>query len=288
MNVSNKRGLNRMSVFKSVTKQDLTDPSVKWIDARFSLKDPEEGRREYAAAHIQGAVHWDLEEDLSDMQKKGGRHPLPGRLELTDLFRKSGLQLDDKIIVYDGGGEPFAARAWWILTYAGFRQVSIALQGFKQLKALGAETECEIAIPEPTSVEPRWNEKILARKEEVANMLTQEDGGLLIDARAAVRYRGEHEPLDKIAGHIPGAENFDWSQLAPAGMFEVEGEAAARLLEMAGTERQVTVYCGSGVTAAPLFAMLLEMGRTDIRLYAGSYSDWIEDGDQEVETGDRL
>ncbi len=276
-----------MSVFKAVTKRDLTDPSVKWIDARFSLKDPEEGRRQYAAAHIEGAVHWDLEEDLSDMEKKGGRHPLPGRHELTELFRRSGLQIEDEIIVYDGGGEPFAARAWWILTYAGFRHVSIALQGYEQLESLGGKTDRVLAEPVPTAVEPQWEDKILAHKADVADMLTEEEGGLLIDARAAVRYRGEHEPLDKVAGHIPGAQNFDWAQLAPEGMFEAEGEAAARLLEMAGAGRRVTVYCGSGVTAAPLFAMLQELGRTDIRLYAGSYSDWIEDGDREVETGDR-
>ncbi|GKV67990.1 thiosulfate sulfurtransferase [Sporosarcina sp. NCCP-2716] len=277
-----------MSVFKSVTERDLADPSVKWIDARFSLKDPAEGRRQYEAAHIQGAVHWDLEKDLSDMQKKGGRHPLPDRQKMEELFRKSGLQLDDEIIIYDGGGEPFAARAWWILIYAGFRHVSIALQGFEQLKTLGAETEREIAVPEPTGVEPKWNDGILAVKEDVASMTDQTDSGLLIDARAPERYRGEHEPLDKIAGHIPGAENFDWAQLAPDGMFETDGEASARLLGMAGTGRQITVYCGSGVTAAPLFAMLHEKGKTDIRLYAGSYSDWIEDGDKEVETGGRL
>ncbi|WP_040286693.1 sulfurtransferase [Sporosarcina koreensis] len=274
-----------MSVFKQVTKEQLADPKIRWIDARFSLQDPEAGRRQYDEGHIRGAVHWDLEKDLSDMTAKGGRHPLPSRDRLTALFRKSGLRPDDEIIVYDDGGEPFAARAWWILQYAGFRNAFISLEGFGGLEKLGGDIEQAAPAPAPTSVEPEWNESILAHKEDVADLTERPGEGLLLDARAAERYRGEVEPLDRVAGHIPGAKNFDWSQLASDGTFDRDGEAAGRLAEMAGSGEPVTVYCGSGVTAAPLFAMLKEKGIRDVRLYAGSYSDWIEDGDREVETG---
>lgn len=274
-----------MTVFKHVTKQELENPAVRWIDARFSLQDPGAGAEQYRYSHVEGAVHWDLEKDLSDMGKKGGRHPLPDRGRLTELFRSSGLQLDDPIIVYDSGGEPFAARAWWILKYAGFRNAAISLEGFDALQAAGARVTDSRPETVRSDVVPEWDGSLLASKEQAAELSERREEGLLLDARAAARYRGEHEPLDRVAGHIPGAKNFDWSQLVNAGMIDPDGPAAKRLGEAAELRQPVTVYCGSGVTAAPLFAMLKEKGLEHVRLYAGSYSDWIEDGDREVAAG---
>lgn len=272
-----------MKVFKSLVESNR-DMSYKWIDTRFSLTDPKEGSHHYRNSHIVDAIHWDLEKDLSDMQKSGGRHPLPDRAALTELFRKSGLHLDDEIVLYDNGGEPFAARAWWILQYGGFKNVSIALEGFEELVRLGFPTDAKKVHPERSLVEPKWNSTILASKTDVKNLIeTNQD--VLLDARAAIRYRGEHEPLDAIAGHIPGARNFDWAQLTEHGRFELSGKGVRDLVKMADPQQPITVYCGSGVTAAPLYAMLTEKGYSNVRLYAGSYSDWIEGGDLPIETG---
>lgn len=272
-----------MNVFKSMSAQN-SDQQLKWIDARFSLMEPEAGVQLYSESHIKNAVHWDLEKDLSDMQKSGGRHPLPDREALTELYRKSGLELDDEIIIYDNGGEPFAARAWWILNFGGFTNVSISIDGYEELVKLGFPTDSNVVHPEHSIVKPEWNNSILASKEDVMNLIEAKKD-LLLDARAAARYRGEHEPLDAIAGHIPDAQNFDWAQLAENGRFEISGEGVRRLEKMADLEQPITVYCGSGVTAAPLFAMLTEKGYSNVRLYAGSYSDWISDGDLPIETG---
>ncbi|MBD7906914.1 sulfurtransferase [Sporosarcina gallistercoris] len=272
-----------MNVFKSLTEQNRDEP-YKWIDARFSLTDPEAGSHLYSESHIVNAIHWDLEKDLSDMQKSGGRHPLPDQETLTELYRKSGLHLDDEIIIYDNGGEPFAARAWWILQFGGFKNVSISLEGFEELVNLGFPSDSNTVHPERSLVVPEWNPSILASKEDVKNLIeTKQD--ILLDARAAARYRGEHEPLDAIAGHIPGARNFDWAQLTENGRFETSGEGVRGLVKMADPQQPITVYCGSGVTAAPLYAMLTEKGYSYVRLYAGSYSDWIADGDLPIETG---
>lgn len=275
-----------MRVFQSMTETLTRTSSIKWIDARFSLQDPLAGEKAYKQEHIQDAVHWDLENDLSDMRKSGGRHPLPDREALTELFRKSGLQIDDEIVVYDDGGNPFSARAWWILKYGGFQRVSIALEGYEEIKSLGIKTQKEIAEPKRSNVEPIWNESILASKEDVQKLVEENSGELLVDARAAVRFRGEHEPLDAIAGHIPGAQNFDWSQLTELGRFNTSSAAAKRLENLTDKDDAITVYCGSGVTAAPLYAMLSEKGYSNVRLYAGSYSDWISGGDLPIETGE--
>ncbi|WOV85461.1 sulfurtransferase [Sporosarcina jeotgali] len=273
-----------MHVFKSMAGQN-NGQKRKWIDARFSLQDPKAGKDSYCQRHIQHAVHWDLEKDLSDMKKSGGRHPLPDHATLTELYRKSGLHLDDEIIIYDNGGEPFAARAWWMLKFGGFKNVFISLEGFEDLEKLGFSIDENVVTPERSSVEPMWNESILASKEDVKNQVAARGEDLLIDARAGARYRGEHEPLDAIAGHIPGAQNFDWAQLTGNGRFETSGEGVRDLQRMADPEQPITVYCGSGVTAAPLYAMLTEKGYLNVRLYAGSYSDWIAGGDLPIETG---
>lgn len=256
----------------------------KWIDARFSLQDPLAGEFVYRSGHIKGAVHWDLEKDLSDMQTSGGRHPLPDHDALTELYQRSGIELDDEIIIYDNGGEPFAARAWWVLQYGGFTNVHISLEGYEGLVETGEAFETEIPVFERSSVRPQWNESILALKEDVRQLVDEKSEEVLLDARAGERYRGEHEPLDPIAGHIPSAQNFDWAQLVKEGMFEIAGEGICQLERMVKKDQSVTVYCGSGVTAAPLYAMLKEKGYSHVRLYAGSYSDWISEGDLPVET----
>lgn len=270
-----------MQVFISV--KDIDTKQAKWIDARFSLQDEERGRKAYRENHIAGALHWDLAEDLSDKNVPGGRHMLPSKEKLTELFRKSGLQLDDTIVIYDDGGSPFALRAWWILHYAGFDNAYVLHEGINELQAAGFETNAEAAAAERSAVEPLWRDDVYADRRSVEQVVAGTRDAKLVDARAAVRYRGEHEPLDKKAGHIPTAQNFDWELLKTDGKYDVK-QAADALRGIVSAEEDVIVYCGSGVSATPLFAALKELGYPNVQLYAGSFSDWISDNDAPVET----
>ncbi|MCG7343071.1 sulfurtransferase [Sporosarcina sp. ACRSL] len=270
-------------VFKSI--KDVNGDDVKWIDARFSLQDNKAGRKKFEEGHIKGALYWDLEEDLSDMTVKSGRHPLPDKEKLTALFRKSGLELDNRILVYDDGGSPFAARAWWILQYGGFKNSFIIQEGFEELQNFGVAVSKNEYIPEQSNVNPVWNETIFASRDLVEQTVEGNTGNVLLDARSAERYRGEVEPIDPIAGRIPGALNFDWEQLKKDGSFNLNGDVKNQLAQVVNDDDEVIVYCGSGVTAALLFAMLKQSGYEHVKLYVGSYSDWISREVVEVEKG---
>lgn len=269
------------NVFISVKDVDFT--TTKWIDTRFSLQDVQEGQRKYEFSHVTGAVYWDLERDMSDMTKTAGRHPMPEKDALTALFRASGLSLDDPIVIYDDGGSPFAARAWWLLQYAGFTNAVIALEGFEAIMQAGIPVDELASKPVATPVSPVWDEGLYASRRFVEETVAGETSSVLVDARSAQRYRGEQEPIDPIAGRIPGALNFDWEQLKKDGVYNLDEAVKEQLARVVDPAQQVTVYCGSGVTAAPLYAMLKHNGFADVRLYVGSYSDWISQEDAKVE-----
>lgn len=271
-------------VFISV--KDIAVDEVKWIDARYALQDSEYGKKQYETMHVKNAVHWDLSDDLSDLKNGGGRHPLPTKEALTTLFEKSGLHLDDQIVVYDDGGSPFATRAWWILQYAGFKHAFVLLEGIDALKEAGVPMESDVKQVQKTSVKPEWQDELLVLRPEVEEIAQGKHPSTLVDARANARYRGEHEPLDRVAGHIPTALNFDWEQLKQDGVYDLSDEAKAKLEKLAENHEELTVYCGSGVTATPIYAMLTHLGYDHIRLYAGSYSDWVSKEDAVVETGE--
>lgn len=259
--------------------ETLDTETTRWIDARYELGNPEAGEALYKQEHIKGAVYWDLEKDMSDMSSNAGRHPMPSDGQLEQLIKKSGLSHGDTIVVYDQGGSPFAARAWWLLKYCGFEQVFISRLGFDGLKAKGAKVSSEIPHFEAVQWDPQFNTDIFADRQYVKNIIKGEELGILLDARSAERYSGAKEPIDRVAGRIPGAHNFDWSQLVRSGKFDTEADFSA----VAQPHEPVVVYCGSGVTAAPLYAMLAEKGYHSVRLYTGSYSDWITDPENEVE-----
>lgn len=272
------------NVFVSLNEIDVN--KVKWIDARYALQDATYGKKAYGEAHVKGAVHWDLSEDLSDLENGGGRHPLPTQAALTDLFERSGLTLDDQIVVYGDGGDPFATRAWWILHYAGFTNAVVLLEGVAALNEAGLPFDNVIPVVERTVVQPNWQEEILVTRPEVEDIVAGKKKATLVDARANARYKGEHEPLDRVAGHIPTALNFDWEQLKQEGVYTATEAVKAELDHLATNHENLTVYCGSGVTATPIFAMLTHLGYDNIHLYAGSYSDWVSEEDAEVETGE--
>ena len=252
----------------------------RFIDTRFNLQDRLWGQKSYEEAHIEGAIYWDLEQDLSDMSKSEGRHPMPSKEQLQMLFENAGLTLDDTIYIYDQGGAPFAPRAWWMLKYANFKNVYIVNGGYDQLKEAGFATTNEISEFTPSTLSISWNESIYASRQHVKNIVDGEVKATLLDARAAQRYRGEIEPLDKVAGHIPTAKNYDWEQLKSGTTLQPNEQ----LQHTVSKDEDVVVYCGSGVTASPVYAALADAGYDNIKLYVGSYSDWITQ--YEVETGE--
>lgn len=270
------------TVFISV--KDINHEEYKWIDTRFSLADDQAGFNKYEENHVMNAVYWNLNTDLSDLTKQAGRHPLPNKEDLVELFQSTGLSLGDAIIIYDDGGNPFATRAWWILQYAGFTQAFIALEGFEEIKNSGIPVDQTKPELKRTTVSPNWNEAIYATREDVEEIVDSSEGEVLLDARAAERYRGEVEPLDKIAGHIPGAVNFDWEQLKKDGQFYLDEAVKDKLDEVVQSTGTITVYCGSGVTAAPVYAALKHYGYEEVRLYVGSYSDWSSKEGAKIET----
>jgi|GEM_PF-137596 len=259
--------------------ETIDTENYRWIDARFDLKDSAWGSESFAAEHVEGAIHWDLENDLSDMASANGRHPMPSKEQLTQLFQAAGLELTDSIAVYDQGGSPYAARAWWLLAYAGFEHAYISRVGFDELKQQGIATSNESTSYPASAVAPEFQDHLFATRKDVQQIVDGKELGVLIDARSPERYAGINEPIDAVAGRIPGARNYDWSQLVSNGAFRKDEEFGGLLQP----KEPAVVYCGSGVTAAALYAMLAEKQHEGLKLYVGSYSDWISDEDSVVE-----
>ena len=180
------------NVFVSV---DQVETPARFIDVRFNLMDKNEGQAQYEKEHIAGAVYFDLERDLSDMSKKDGRHPMPEKAQLINLFESAGLQLTDVIYVYDQGGAPFAPRAWWMLKYAGFENVSIVNGGYDALKKAGYATTSNKESFDRSTITANWQENTYADRDYVKAITEGKVDAMLLDARAAIRYRGEQEPL---------------------------------------------------------------------------------------------
>lgn len=258
-----------------VTAKDIQQKNVRFVDTRFSLQNSHAGQEMYNDGHLKDAVYMDLEQDLSDMSSSSGRHPLPTKDKLKNWFELNGFLYSDEIVIHDQGGMPFAPRAYWIFKYAGFPSVYILREGYTQLVENGFETSMEKPIYNKTTLNLKWDKSILSERVAVKMVVDGVKNGLLLDARSAERYRGEVEPIDPVAGHIPTARNFDWEQLKRNGTFMTKGDIEEQLKNVVGKHEEITVYCGSGVTAAPLYAMLREADYPNVKLYIGSYSDWI-------------
>ncbi|MCW3150122.1 sulfurtransferase [Stutzerimonas stutzeri] len=257
----------------------LQQPQLRVLDCRFALEDPAYGRRSFAQAHIPGAHFADLEEDLSGPVIKGqtGRHPLPEAAALVARLRSWGIDNDSQIVLYDDGPGAFAARAWWLLAWLGKREDVFLLDGgFKAWKEAGLPLSDQSATQQPGHFSGTPDEGLIIEAEQLLAALDQP----LLDARALPRFRGEVEPIDPVAGHIPGAICLPFTDnLAADGRFLSPSQLRQRfspLLEGRASE-QVIAYCGSGVTACHnLFALCLA-GYPLGRLYPGSWSEWITD-----------
>ncbi|MFC4608338.1 sulfurtransferase [Streptomyces maoxianensis] len=250
------------------------------LDVRYQLGGPN-GRPDYEAGHIPGAVFVDLEAELAGPPGAGGRHPLPDVAVFGAAMRRAGISAGTPVVTYDGDKGWGAARAWWLLRFTGHPHVRVLDGG---LAAWTGPLETKIPEPAEGTFVPEPGALPLLDADG-AGALARE--GLLLDARAGERYRGEVEPIDRVAGHIPGAvsapttENVDES-----GLFRPREWLAGRFVALGAGEdvKTVGVYCGSGVSAAQQAVALAIAGFTPA-LYAGSWSQWSRDESRPVATG---
>lgn len=265
----------------------LDDPRWVVVDCRFVLTDPEAGRRAYAAGHIPGARYAHLNEDLSSPITPGsGRHPLPFPNALAEKLGRWGIDKTSQVVAYDDSFGAMASRLWWLLRWLGHEAVAVLDAGYPKWVR-----EKRPVTTEPPKIllrqfHPTINNSMWVSADRVMEMTRAKDG-LVLDARAEERFRGEVEPLDKVAGHIPGANNLPYEDnLDFSGEFMSDEALREHYQSVLGKlpPEKVVHMCGSGVTACHnLFAMELA-GMAGSKLYPGSWSEWSRRGFP-VETG---
>ncbi|WP_299028164.1 sulfurtransferase [uncultured Thermanaerothrix sp.] len=259
------------------------------VDCRFDLIQPDWGFRSYQEGHIPGAVYADLDCDLSAPRTpQTGRHPLPTPAEFLERLQKWGIDPTKQVVVYDTVGGAFAARLWWMLRLYGHEVVAVLDGGFDHWVRLGYPIESGIHNNSPVAefnAQPNFD--AVATTAEIEQHL-KHPRFLLIDARAPERYRGDVEPIDPIAGHIPGAVNrFHQNNLNPDGTFKSPEQLREEFIALLqGTPPEnVVVYCGSGVTSCHHLLAMEIAGLRGARLYVGSWSEWIRDSSHPIATG---
>ncbi|MEE1797343.1 MULTISPECIES: sulfurtransferase [unclassified Streptomyces] len=266
-----------------ITAAELTGESAGprppvLLDIRYQLGGPP-GRPQYEAGHLPGAVYVDLDAELAGPPGEGGRHPLPDVAAFGAAMRRAGVGADTPVVTYDGGLGWAAARAWWLLRWTGHGDVRVLDGGLA-----GWTGPLSTEIPEPAEGDFRPVPGALPVLDADSAAALARDG-LLLDARAAERYRGDVEPIDRIGGHIPGAVSAPTAEnMAENGTFRPAAELAARFEALGATGRSVGVYCGSGVSAAQE-VLALELAGIGAALYAGSWSQWSSDPDRPVAKG---
>jgi thiosulfate/3-mercaptopyruvate sulfurtransferase len=286
--------LVRPSIRSLVTTDELADALARprppvVLDTRWRLGGPS-CRDDYRASHLPGAVFLDLDTDLAAPPGTGGRHPLPEPAALQNVLRRAGISESDSVIVYDAADGSVAARAWWLLRWAGHADVAVLDGGFTAWTAENRPLETGDAAPEPGDIVVRPGGMPVLDAADAAALARE---GVLLDARAPERYRGDVEPVDPRAGHIPGARNAPFAgHVGPGGRWRSPTELAQRFAAIGvATDLPVGAYCGSGVTASSVVLALEVAGLTSAEapapLYAGSWSHWCVDPDRPAATGDR-
>jgi thiosulfate/3-mercaptopyruvate sulfurtransferase len=264
--------------------------SPEWllVDCRFDLGKPDAGEAAYRAGHIPNAIYAHLDRDLSSpITPTSGRHPLPDPDRFAATLSRWGVTKTTQVVVYDADTSAYAARLWWLLRWVGHRAVAVLDGGYKAWTAAGLPTTTAIPTRTPTQFEARANRDAWLDAGEVAERVRRSDWRVL-DARGPERYAGEVEPIDTIAGHVPGARNHPFAtNLGSDARFKAPGELRTQFeRSQDGVHDDHTiVMCGSGVTACNLLLALEVAGKPGARLYAGSWSEWIRDPARGVAKG---
>lgn len=267
----------------AIARSGHDGPRVRVLDVRWRLDRPD-GHGDYRSGHIPGAVYVDLDRQLADIgDPRDGRHPLPSADRLQEDARAWGIDDGDDVVVYDDFANLSAARAWWLLRHAGVRSVRMLDGGLSAWTASGGALEPGEVTVAPGDVVLEYGHLPVVDMDEAARVAST---GILLDARAGERYRGETEPVDPRAGHIPGAVNTPTTaNVDETGRFRDATELAERFAAAGVTDRAtIATYCGSGVNAAHNVAALMLAG-FEPSLYPGSWSQWSNHPDRPVATG---
>ncbi len=267
----------------------VSTPEIVVFDCRFNLADPGWGERAYRERHLPGARFADLDRDLSSpIGPATGRHPLPDAARLAHKLGQWGVDRSVPVAVYDDAGGAFAVRLWWLLRWLGHPSVALLDGGLQGWLAMGGALTTDLPRPGPRRFEAQVNDAGWVTTAELVAGLA-EDRFQVIDARAPVRFRGESEPIDPVAGHIPGAVNLPLQDnLAADRRFLPSDQLRARFLAVLGERppHAAVHSCGSGVNACHNLLAMEVAGLSGSRLYAGSWSEWIRDPQRPVATGD--
>ncbi|HEX6833605.1 MAG TPA: sulfurtransferase [Rudaea sp.] len=268
--------------------QRLRGGNVLVVDCRFELSDPARGARDYAQGHIPGAVYANLDRDLSDLSQYGlGRHPLPESTSFSAVLSRWGWTPQTPLVAYDAAnGALAAARLWWMMRLVGLRDVTVLDGGWPAWQAAGLPVDSAPASVRGSHVDVAFDARQIVYADELKRM---REHIVLLDARGVPRYRGEVEPIDKVAGHVPGAYNRPFNDnLAPDGRFKpvesLRAEFSALLEDRVPSD--VVHMCGSGVTACHNLLAMEHAGLSGSRVFAPSWSGWISDPANPVARGD--
>lgn len=271
---------------------NLQTPGWRIVDCRFDLADTQRGERDYAAAHIPGARYAHLDRDLSGpITPDSGRHPLPPAERLCAWLGEHAIEPAEQVVAYDDSGGTMAVRLWWLLRWFGYQNVALLDGGWQAWTDAALPTTGSVP-PKPVATWPdcRPNPAMVVDTATLATSLEQDNGmPVLMDARTAERFRGESEPIDPVAGHIPGAVNAPLADnLDSSGRFKAPEALRQRYLAVLGSAPPETLIamCGSGVTACHNLLAMAIAGLPLGRLYAGSWSEWIRDPRRPIATGD--
>lgn len=259
------------------------------IDCRYSLGHPEAGQQAYLKSHIPRAVYAHLDRDLSGKIVPGttGRHPLPPIVKLTQRFSGWGIGERIQVVLYDDRSGAIAARLWWMLRWLGHESVAVLDGGWRAWTSRGFPVTSEIVLPGPRVFKPKPKANWIVDADHVERRLGAENF-LLVDSRSPTRFSGEDEPIDPVAGHIPGATNFPHTDLVePDGTWLSPNELERRFDGLLGNDEadEVVFYCGSGVTACRNLLAHKHAGLGDAKLYPGSWSEWITVPERPIELG---
>lgn len=266
----------------------LDEPEWRIVDCRFDLMRPEQGRADYLAGHIPGAVYAHLDRDLAaPVTPSTGRHPLPVPEVFAATLGRLRVEPRSTVVAYDQAGGAFAARLWWMLRWVGHRRALVLDGGYAAWQRAGLPAATGVPQAGTGHYPVRADDSLVVRTEELPALLGQ--GELLVDARDPDRYAGRHEPIDAAAGHVPGAANFPLGRsLREDGRWRSPEELARAWQPLLGPApgRPWITMCGSGVTACHLALSAARAGFRSPRLYAGSFSEWIRDPARPVATGE--
>jgi thiosulfate/3-mercaptopyruvate sulfurtransferase len=263
----------------------LGDPRIAIVDCRFDLANPAAGEADYARRHIPGAIYAHLDRDLSGPKTgTNGRHPLPAIDALADTLGRLGIDNDTQVIAYDQDTGMFASRLWWLLRWVGHDAAAVLDGGFARWVAEGRPTEEATREANRRTFIPHPRTGMTVSAAEVQTLIGS-PAHRIVDARAPERYRGEVEPIDPVAGHIPGAVNHFFQNNLEGGAFKPPDSLRAALQRSIGdvSAENVVCYCGSGVTACHNILALEHAGLHGARLYPGSWSEWVADPKRPVE-----